>query len=333
MRKRTLIYDVAAETTGAASILEMYYNRFVADEKTETYIVTSVLDYNELEHVHIIRLPWVKKSWLHRIYCDLIYVRRLIKEYHINSVINLQNVAIPFVHVPQTVYLHNAIPLTDYKFSIKNEYILWFYKNVIGKLIMHNLKYANCIIVQAEWIKELLIKYGFLPSIINVERVESTFVTDSETRIDTEQAIFFYPASSMSYKNHSVVLKACSMLKEKGIRDYRVVFTLNPNVDKNAMKIKELSTQLGLPTDFVGTLNHDQMSKMYRQTILLFPSLLETVGLPLIEAKQFNSRIIVADLPYAKEAIGKYNRVTWFSPDDPSELYMILRQVIEKRCD
>ena len=39
---------------------------------------------------------------------------------------------------------------------------------------------------------------------------------------------------------------------------------------------------------------------------LLFPSRLETLGIPLLEAASAGLPIIVSDLPYAREAVGGY---------------------------
>ena len=54
-----------------------------------------------------------------------------------------------------------------------------------------------------------------------------------------------------------------------------------------------------------------------RSTGLLFPSKLETWGLPLTEAKHMNKPIIAADLDSARETVGEYERVAYVCPDDP----------------
>ena len=41
--KKILIYDVAAEKTGAATVLKRYYDKYSSDETVETYIVNLVV--------------------------------------------------------------------------------------------------------------------------------------------------------------------------------------------------------------------------------------------------------------------------------------------------
>ena len=53
---------------------------------------------------------------------------------------------------------------------------------------------------------------------------------------------------------------------------------------------------------------------------LLFPSKLETWGLPISEAKAAGLPLIVADLPYARESAGTYDRVVFVPVDDRDAL-------------
>jgi len=50
---------------------------------------------------------------------------------------------------------------------------------------------------------------------------------------------------------------------------------------------------------------------------LVFPSYIETFGLPLIEASNFGLPILVSDLDYAREVIGSYKGVKFLDYKDP----------------
>ena len=326
--KKILIYDIAAEKTGAATVLEQYYVKYSADKLVETYIVTSVLDFHENEHTHIIKLPWTKKSRLLRLYCDHFYIQKLIRKFQIDEVINLQNIAIKRLCVPQRLYLHNAIPISNVDFDFRKERSLWLFKHVISKMILKNLKYADTIIVQAEWIKtELAEKCGMPLSIIEVEKVTPGFEKVSN-RIVSKRAIFFYPANGCSYKNHECLIKACEQIKKSGIDNYEVIFTLNPNTD--GREYQKIIKEKKIPIKLVGLLGKQQMMDYYSKSILVFPSYLETVGLPLIEAQLFDSEIIAADLPYAREAVGAYKKVKWFDYRKPLELSNMMKEFIQR---
>jgi glycosyltransferase involved in cell wall biosynthesis len=63
------------------------------------------------------------------------------------------------------------------------------------------------------------------------------------------------------------------------------------------------------------------MAALYAQAdCLLFPSKLETWGLPLTEAQAHGLAILAADLPYAHETIGEYPRAAYFAPQDAAAL-------------
>ena len=64
----------------------------------------------------------------------------------------------------------------------------------------------------------------------------------------------------------------------------------------------------------------EQMAQRYSESILLFPSYLETVGLPLLEAKQYGAPIIASDCAYAHETVGEYENVSYFSAMRGEEL-------------
>jgi glycosyltransferase involved in cell wall biosynthesis len=71
------------------------------------------------------------------------------------------------------------------------------------------------------------------------------------------------------------------------------------------------------------------MIELYAQSnCLLFPSRIETWGLPMSEAKSYGMPIIAADLPYAHEAIGSYDRVRFFSAKNMSELAELMKAFI-----
>ena len=64
---------------------------------------------------------------------------------------------------------------------------------------------------------------------------------------------------------------------------------------------------------------------------IIFPSKLETWGLPISEAKAFGKNIILADLEYAHETLGTYENVMFFDPDNAKELSEKMKILINDR--
>src|SRR5690606_11531500 len=80
---------------------------------------------------------------------------------------------------------------------------------------------------------------------------------------------------------------------------------------------------------FVGRIERSAVFEYYKKSWgLIFPSRLESWGVPISEYKPFNKPIVVSDLPYAKETVGKYEKVKFFNPTDSKELARILKTLI-----
>jgi len=88
---RILVYDVAASSGGALTVLNSFYEEFCKDTKNEYIFVLSVCELKEQPHIKVLNFPWIKKSPLHRMYFDQVLAHKLVKKYHADKVLSLQN--------------------------------------------------------------------------------------------------------------------------------------------------------------------------------------------------------------------------------------------------
>lgn len=329
--KKIVVLDYAADSGGAETVLKQFYNLLNSKTDCETWFVTSVIDLPENEQTHLIKLPWIKKTWFHRLFCDIFYMPRLVKKINPDELLSLQNKAIKSNGIKQIVYVQNCIPFTDYKFNIFNDTRLWIYKNIIGRIVKSSFKDADEIIVQSNWMKELISKQcNFDKSKITVwevDRPEQKILNVDKKR---QENCFFYPASPFSYKNHRVILDVCKTLLSRGINDYVFYFTFDDNDNNLSKKLAKEIHRDNLPIKLLGRLNNEEMNEMYMKCNLIFPSIIETVGLPLLEAQSFNCFIIAADREYSRETIGNYDNVCFFNPYNSIELSDIIERTIKK---
>ena len=71
----------------------------------------------------------------------------------------------------------------------------------------------------------------------------------------------------------------------------------------------------------MGSISYSKVIAMFNEVdALVFPSYIETFGLPLIEAASLKCRILAADIPYAREVLANYNGVS-FLPFNDSDLW------------
>lgn len=130
-----MIFDVPAESGGALSMLHEVYEEALANEdKTIKWtFVVSKPDLKETENIKVLRFPWIKRSWIHRLYFDNFVAPKIVKRNKVDYVLSLQNITVPSVNCGQVLYVHQSLPFVDHKFSFRENKKLWIYQNVIGK--------------------------------------------------------------------------------------------------------------------------------------------------------------------------------------------------------
>ncbi|ACX76263.1 glycosyl transferase group 1 [Fibrobacter succinogenes subsp. succinogenes S85] len=322
-----LIYDVAAESGGALSVLNEFYQKAKNDLNNKYFIVVSIVNFEETENIKILKYPWVKKTWFHRLFMDIFFIKRVIKKYRIDEILSLQNHCINGIKVKQSVYVHNAIPFCEHRFKLIHDPFLWFYQNIIGLITKKSLKKADGIIVQNEWMKNAIIRMQHInPNIVHVLPIKINLTHEIE-RIKTDKTRFFYPATAFAFKNHKVIIDAVKALSSEEKAKIEVVFTIFGNENKLSRLIKKEIEEYKLPIQLVGTLDFSNMKEYYKSSYLLFPSYVETVGLPLIEAQYFNAPIIAADLEYARCSVGNYKNALFFNYNDSEHLLKKMKQI------
>lgn len=274
------------------------------------------------------RFPWIKKSWLHRIYFDLLIANRIVREINPDEVISLQGLLIPFCKVKHTLYIQNSLFFSKYRIGIFTNFNLWVRQNILGSLVKYSIKHANKIITQTETVKnECIDVCNIDKSIILVEhpKIDTKMVKKFNEQIDCKT--FFYPATPLEYKNHMIIVKACMKLKEEGITDYTVIFTMNGNETNCARRLKKIVTESNIPIKLVGFLKRHEVFEWYSKSILLFPSYIESFAVPLTEAKLSGTPIIVADTLLAREILKDYNAY-YFPKEDYCKLADFMDSII-----
>lgn len=325
-----MVFDVPAESGGALTILNEYYNDAVRenDQNKTWYFVISVPEFPETETVRILRFPWIKKSWFHRLYFDTFFAPQIVKKYNADEILSLQNVIVPNVNIHQTLYMHQPLPFTNKRFKLIESPLLWVYQNIISRKIIKSIQKADQIIVQTRWMKDACVskakvmpeKIAVIPPEINIEIKQYFEPTEEHLRT------FFYPASGFIYKNHKLIVDAALLLKERGVSDYKIIFTLKGDENKHIVGLYKQVKQNNLPIKFIGTITREQVFDYYRRSVMIFPSYIETFGLPLLEAKLHKTPVLASDMPFSHEILDGYEKVRFFRVEEAAALAKLLQK-------
>lgn len=145
------------------------------------------------------------------------------------------------------------------------------------------------------------------------------------SRISTpRQASFFYPASAEPHKNHTVLLEAWRLLDESGIKA-----ELHLTVARQSAAATEIARlqARGLQIVNHGPVETDAIAHFYRtSTALIFPSLFESFGLPLLEAQAAGLPIVAAERDYVRDVV---DPAETFDPDSPVSIARAVRRLLK----
>lgn len=319
------VYDVQASESGALSILEDFHSqvRNYYDKTVKWIFVISTPHLEPADNIVVLSYPWVKKSWFHRLKFEYVDVRRLIKKYKPMHLFSLQNKGIENFSDHQVVYLHMSLYLSDHKFSMKTDgKKLWIYQNIIGKIVLNSLKTVDTVIVQTKWMKEALVRK--IQVDINKVVVQHPYICLDAIEPFQEKhknyRNFFYPATAFPYKNHWTLIKAIKIAQDKGMNDYNLVLTINKDDNDLARALFDYSKKEKLSIDFIGPITRKMVYEKYAESVLIFPSYMESFGLPLLEARETGTPIIASDTPFSHEILDGYQKAVFFPELDKNTL-------------
>lgn len=107
----------------------------------------------------------------------------------------------------------------------------------------------------------------------------------SSLKIDSNQRYFFYPAQFWAHKNHTYIIDAIDILKNKKKLDFKIIFS---GVDKGNLKyIKKIIKNKNLEEYFIifNYLTDEEILTLYKKSLgLIMPTYVARSTLPLYEA-------------------------------------------------
>jgi glycosyltransferase involved in cell wall biosynthesis len=176
------------------------------------------------------------------------------------------------------------------------------------------------------------------PSRIVVAPPDCDVSLAADDELDTSNAAgprlgirFFYPASALPYKNFEVAIQALILLQAQG-HDAGLALTITGMENDYARRIMALAKPLGDAVQFCGSISRRSVLFTLQHSILVFPSIIETFGLPLLEARKLGSWVIAADTPFAREILDGYPRARFFASDSAADLASAMQAAESERA-
>lgn len=335
--RKIVISGINIDSGGALTIFKEcleYCNRNLSDN----YEIIALVHKKDIfiseteNNIKFFEFPKSKKSWLIRCWYEYFYFKFFSKNIKPYLWLSIHDIT-PNVKTERlVVYCHNPSPFYNMKLEdIKYDKKLFLFSKFYKYLYKINIKKNNFVIVQQNWIAE---KFKQMYSIENVlvypPNIHSKLASKVEGNI-FEKNTFFYPAYPRVFKNFEIICEAAKYLEKQGIDNFKIYLTIDGSENLYSKKIIEKYKSLKT-IEFIGLLSREKVYEYYfKVECLIFPSKLETWGLPITEFKKFNKPMIVADLEYAHETVGNYDKVLFFNVLSKNELAEQILNIIYKK--
>jgi len=293
----------------------------------DIYVLVNNKKYVKKSKVSVMEFPKAKLSWFIRLYYEWFQFNKLSKLIEPDLWVSLHDITPRVFAKRQIVYCHNPSPF--YKINIREaiqepKFLLFnfFYKYLYGINIHNNY----LIIVQQEWIRDKFKKlYGDIKIIVSHPLNNSI---NKNIQKENKKITFFYPALPRVFKNFEIICEATEIINKKFSDPFEIIFTIDGNENKYSRYIYRRYKHLK-NIKFHGRMDRESVYSNYSNCdAVIFPSKLETWGLPITEAKSFDKPLLLIDLPYAHETLGEYANANFFKAGDAEGLAKLMLDII-----
>jgi glycosyltransferase involved in cell wall biosynthesis/2-polyprenyl-3-methyl-5-hydroxy-6-metoxy-1,4-benzoquinol methylase len=144
-----------------------------------------------------------------------------------------------------------------------------------------------------------------------------------------KEEFLLYPANFWAHKNHSMLLAAFGMFRARHPEsNLRLVCTGSP--DGRMEDLREASRRMGLASKvlFPGFLPDPEFAALLASCrALIFPSLYEGFGMPVLEAMVFGKPVLCSNLTSLPEVAG--DAALLFDPKKPQEILAAMERILQ----
>lgn len=334
-KKIIVISAINLRMGGGLTILRDCLQYLSQSNLHKDYQIISLVHKRELAdfpNIEYMEFPKSAQSWLKRICYEYFSFRKLSKQLKPYLWLSLHDITPNVKAETRAVYMHNPsivnkIKKSDWKYDKTYIAFSLFYK-FLYRINIHKNNYC---IVQQQWFREVCAAlYNISPKQIIVARpnvLSSQSSFSNRVTIGGKCKTFFYPSLPRPFKNFETVCEAMLILEKNGVNDINLILTIDGSENEYA---KDIVTKYGHCSliSFTGLLNKSEMEKAYNESdALIFPSRLETWGLPISEYIPTHKPMILADEPYAHETSQGASSVVYYPTNDSIRLSTLIQKL------
>ena len=326
-----------SKTGGGKVILDNYLTLLKeSNAKNHFFVLTpsasAYLNY-ECDFIKIVDIKKIYKKNIFFPFINHFLLPRLLKEFKIDVIFNLADIVIP-TDIPQ-VYLF------DWPYAVYPESSIWnnmdfksFCERKLKLLFFKNyIKGADAVIAQTNTMKRKLEALYDLQNVTVIPNgVSLGNMTGGEYfnfNLPTDRFKCLYLTYYYSHKNLEVFIPLAKMIKSANL-PYSLIVTISPQQHKKAAEFLSNVQRDNLDDIIVnvGPVPMSYVPSLYKQSdAMLMPTLLETFGLPYMEAMYHNKPIMTSNLDFALDVCGE--AASYFDPLDVESILNTINDIFQ----
>ena len=137
---------------------------------------------------------------------------------------------------------------------------------------------------------------------------------------------FLYVASGEPHKNHATLLEAWRLLASEGLFPSLCLTVSASDYPGLVRHVEQAKVDLKLNIENVPARSRSDVQRLYEcSSALVYPSLVESFGLPLLEARQAGLSIVAAELDYVRELVDPEEA---FDPRSPQSIARAVKRFL-----
>lgn len=271
----------------------------------------------------------VKPSVLHRLYAEILLYKSVDKEDvvlcfgNLPPLFKLRGNAVVFV---QNRYLIEDVALSGFPVKVRLRLSierLWLTKRMMN---------VDEFIVQTPTMKrllEILTRGKVSVRILPFSAEPSGYVRQLSQLKFHENFIydFVYVASGEPHKNHQKLLEAWCLLAKEGLFPSLCLTLDGAQFPDLCRLVESIRKKYYVKIINVGGLTHNDVLALYKKSrAAIYPSIFESFGLPLIEARQANLPILASELDFVRDVIDPEQS---FNPESPLSISRAVKRFMD----
>ena len=324
---KLFIYGINIHQGGGRTILNSILEDLSDGQPAHIYLDARM--ESEDHKLTSLEITYVAPTVFARLYAELMLFRSVSKGDTVLCLGNLppllRSKGFVYVFVQNRILLErlslvNYSHFTRLRIAVERLWLSLFYRNV------------DAFLVQTTSMRELLKKrlrlrapvyiFQFIKKPDNFSRgnaCEINHCADVRNR-------FIYVASGEPHKNHSCLIAAWCILAGEGIYPH-LVLTLDRSMYPDLCKwIEFTALEHNLKIENAGVLSAEEVKIAYRSCgALIYPSKVESFGLPLIEARSAGISILASELDYVRDLVDPEHS---FDPQSPISIARAVKRFL-----